>query len=85
MGWQQALTTLGPLDWFVAGFATAVSLLGMLLPRIGNFIGRLVLGEDPLVQRWQQARAARKQRIAEAKAARRARGKKADKKPDTNP
>ncbi|MBM4346118.1 MAG: hypothetical protein FJ100_22320 [Deltaproteobacteria bacterium] len=69
----------------MAGFATAVSLLGMLLPRIGNFIGRLVLGEDPLLQRWQLARAARRERLAQAKAARRARGKKADKKPENGP
>lgn len=64
MGWYESVAGVGPLDLFVVGIATAVSLLGMLLPKIGNFIGRLVLGEDPLLQRWQQARSARRERIA---------------------
>lgn len=82
-GWQAALTHLSRLDLFVAGLATFVSLAGLMLPRFGNFIGRLVLGEDPLLQRWQAARTARRAQLAAAKAAKKSarQGKKAGKEP----
>ena len=68
----ETLAALSPIDWFVVGLATTVSLIGMLLPRIGNFIGRAVLGEDPLLQKWQQARLARKARVLADRQAKRA-------------
>ena len=64
------ILALQPIDWFVVGLTTAVSLLGMLLPKIGNLLGRLFLGEDPLLERWKHARAERKARIAAKKVAR---------------
>lgn len=64
------LRNLTALDWTVVAIATAVSLLGALLPRIGNLLGRLFLGEDPLVARWKILSAARR---SEAKVQRLAR------------
>jgi hypothetical protein len=64
------LRNLTALDWLVVAIATSVSLLGALLPRIGNLLGRLFLGEDPLVARWKILSAARR---SEAKVQRLAR------------
>jgi hypothetical protein len=72
MSLSQEILSLRPLDWFVVGLTTAVTLLGMLLPKIGNLIGRLLLGEDPLLVRWKTAREARKAHRAHRKAARQA-------------
>jgi len=66
------LGAMTALDWFVATGAAAACLFGLLLPRIGNFIGRAVLGEDPLLQRWREARAARRALAIEQRLARRA-------------
>lgn len=63
MSVYDTMAGLSAIDWFVVCLATTVSLIGMLLPRIGNFIGRAVLGEDPLLRKWQQARLARKARL----------------------
>lgn len=55
-----AIANLSALDWFVVALTVVVSLLGMLLPKLGNLLGRLFLGEDPLLERWKHARADRK-------------------------
>lgn len=64
--WQD-LQQLTPLDWAVVGIATAVSLLGALLPLLGNLLGRLVVGEDPLLARWKLLAATRRARIRQAR------------------
>lgn len=51
------------VEWAVFALATAVCLLGSLLPKLGNLLGRLFLGEDPLLARWKQARAERRERV----------------------
>lgn len=61
---------LTPLDWAVVAIATSVSLLGALLPHIGNLLGRLFLGEDPLLARWKVLSAARRERTRAARLAR---------------
>jgi hypothetical protein len=55
-----AIANLSALDWFVVALTVVVSLLGMLLPKLGNLLGRLFLGEDPLLERWTHARADRR-------------------------
>ena len=66
----QELSQLTPIEWTVVTVSTAVCLLGSLLPKIGNLLGKLFLGEDPLLARWQAQRAQRK---ADASAERKAR------------
>ena len=51
------------VEWAVFALATSVCLLGSLLPKLGNLLGRLFLGEDPLLARWKQARAERRLRV----------------------
>lgn len=58
---QQIFTSMTGVEWAVVALATAVCLLGAVLPALGNLLGRLFLGEDPLLARWKQARQARKQ------------------------
>lgn len=71
------LRQLTPIEWAVVAIATAICLTGALLPRIGNLLGRLFLGEDPLLARWAHARAERKARLhAERLAKREARRQK---------
>lgn len=72
MGVVQELLQLSAIDWFVVGLATFTCLVGALLPRFGNFIGRLMLGEDPLLAKWQLARRQRRERGLELKAQRKA-------------
>lgn len=60
MGVVQELLQLSLIDWFVVGLATFTCLVGALLPRIGNLLGRLFLGEDPLLARWRQQRVERR-------------------------
>ena len=48
------------IEWAVVLVATAVCLLGAGLPMLGNLLGRLFLGEDPLLARWKQARQVRR-------------------------
>ena len=72
----QDLSQLTGIEWAVIALATVVCLLGSLLPMIGNLLGRLFLGEDPLLARWAQARLDRRraqQAKAEARRERRAR------------
>ncbi len=72
MGVVQELLQLSLIDWFVVGLATFTCLVGALLPRIGNLLGRLMLGEDPLLARWQAARKAKRERALHNKLARKA-------------
>lgn len=72
MGVVQELLQLSPIDWFVVGLATFTCLVGALLPRLGNLLGRLMLGEDPLLARWQAARKAKREKGLQIKAARKA-------------
>lgn len=72
MGVVQELLQLSPIDWFVVGLATFTCLVGALLPRIGNLLGRLMLGEDPLLARWQAARKIKRDRGLQLKLARKA-------------
>lgn len=72
MGVVQELLQLSAIDWFVVGLATFTCLVGALLPRIGNLLGRLMLGEDPLLTRWQAARKAKRERGLQMKLARKA-------------
>jgi hypothetical protein len=67
----ELLSQLTPVEWAVIGLATATCLLGALLPTIGNLLGRLFLGEDPLLARWAHARAERKARLIAARNAKR--------------
>ncbi len=70
-------------EWFLVGLTTTMCVIGLLLPNMGNLIGRAFLGEDPVVARWRrmrlerraierERRMARKAAKREAKAARRA-------------
>lgn len=72
MGVLRELLQLSAIDWFVVGLATFTCLVGALLPRFGNFIGRLMLGEDPLLAKWQLARVQRRERGLQLKAQRKA-------------
>ena len=65
------LLLLTPLEWTVVGLATACCLLGSLLPKIGNLLGRLFLGEYPLLARWQAARLVQRERAQAQRLARR--------------
>lgn len=56
------LFLLTPIEWTVVALATAICLLGSLLPKIGNLLGRLFLGEDPLLARWKAARLVQRER-----------------------
>ncbi len=56
----QELGELTSIEWAVVAVSTAICLLGSLLPKIGNLLGKLFLGEDPLLARWQAQRAVRK-------------------------
>lgn len=51
--------------------ATAVCLLGAVLPMLGNLLGRLFLGEDPLLARWKQTRKERRTATVAARLAKR--------------
>lgn len=68
---QASLNYLTGIEWTVVFLATAVCLLGAVLPTLGNLLGRLFLGEDPLLARWKQARAARKVATIAARQAKR--------------
>ena len=57
---QAIFTSMTGIEWAVVFLATAVCLLGAVLPMLGNLLGRLFLGEDPLLARWKQARQARR-------------------------
>lgn len=59
------------IEWAVVLITVAVCLLGAVLPTLGNLLGRLFLGEDPLLTRWRDARAARKEKAAGVRLARR--------------
>ena len=72
MGVVHELLQLSAIDWFVVGLATFTCLVGALLPRIGNLLGRLMLGEDPLLVRWQAARKAKREKGLQLKLARKA-------------
>ncbi len=56
------LSQLTPIEWAVVTLATAVTLLGSLLPKIGNLLGRVFLGEDPILARWTHARLERRRK-----------------------
>jgi hypothetical protein len=49
----------GP-EAFVVGLTMALCVIGLMLPKFGNAIGRSVLGEDPVVRRWRDAWASRR-------------------------
>jgi hypothetical protein len=66
------LSQVTPVEWAVIGLATSTCLLGALLPTIGNLLGRLFLGEDPLLARWAHARVERKAQLIAARNAKRA-------------
>lgn len=55
-----AIREMTSTEWAVVAVAMAICLLGSLLPRIGNLLGRLFLGEDPLLARWRQQRVERR-------------------------
>lgn len=74
----QFLAAMTATEWRVVIVATAICLLGSLLPTIGNLLGRLLLGEDPLLTRWRQQRLERKQ-LAQAARLERREAKKARK------
>lgn len=57
---SQFLRAMTETEWLVVAVAMAICLLGSLLPMIGNLLGRLLLGEDPLLARWRQQRLERK-------------------------
>ena len=59
------------VEWAVVVITIAVCLLGAVLPTLGNLLGRLFLGEDPLLARWRDARATRKAQALVARQARR--------------
>ncbi len=58
---QAIFSHMTGIEWAVVFLATAVCLLGAVLPMLGNLLGRLFLGEDPLLARWKQARQARRE------------------------
>ena len=65
------LTDMTWIEWAVVVWATAVCLLGAGLPMLGNLLGRLFLGEDPLLERWKLARQARRQTAVATRQAKR--------------
>lgn len=65
------LAQVTAVEWGVVGLATSTCLLGALLPAIGNLLGRLFLGEDPLLARWKAARAQRRIEVRAARQLRR--------------
>lgn len=64
-------TNLTGIEWAVVLIATAVCLLGAVLPMLGNLLGRLFLGEDPLLARWKQTRKERRTATVAARLANR--------------
>jgi hypothetical protein len=68
---RQFLGAMTAAEWGVVIVATAICLLGSLLPMIGNLLGRLLLGEDPLLARWRQQRLERKHHAQSARLERR--------------
>ncbi len=58
---KSLFTDMTGIEWAVVLLATAICLLGAVLPMLGNLLGRLFLGEDPLLARWKQARQLRRQ------------------------
>lgn len=71
----QELGELTSIEWAVVAVSTAICLLGSLLPKIGNLLGKLFLGEDPLLARWQAQRAVRKASAQQERKARKEAGK----------
>ncbi len=72
MQFTEFLSKVTPIEWAVVGIALGVCLLGSLLPHMGNLLGRLLLGEDPLLARWQVARQNRRQQALGQRQARKA-------------
>jgi hypothetical protein len=68
---QAILSNMTAIEWAVVCIATAVCLLGAVLPMLGNLLGRLFLGEDPLLARWKQARQVRRADTIAARQAKR--------------
>lgn len=68
---QTIFQNLTALEWTVVAVTTAVCLLGAVLPALGNLLGRLFLGEDPLLARWKQARQVRRTATLAARLAKR--------------
>ncbi len=68
---KELFTNLTGIEWAVVLIATAVCLLGAVLPMLGNLLGRLFLGEDPLLARWKQARKDRRTATIAARQAKR--------------
>ncbi len=64
-------TDMTGIEWAVVLLATAICLLGAVLPTLGNLLGRLFLGEDPLLARWKQARQVRRTATLAARQAKR--------------
>lgn len=64
-------------EWLLFAVATVLCVGGLLLPKVGNMLGRAFLGEDPAVRswrgRWQARRQMRRQMRAERKAEKRRR------------
>lgn len=71
------LLRMSRAEAFVVVLTMLLCVGGLLLPRLGNAIGRAMLGEDPAVRRWRDAwarrRAERRQERQARKAAKRAR------------
>ncbi len=72
----ELLDMTGP-EWFLVGLTAVLCVIGLLLPRFGNQIGKAVMGEDPAVVSWRSAwaqrRAQRRSERSAKNAARRAR------------
>ncbi len=68
---QAIFSNMTGIEWTVVFLTTAVCLLGAVLPMLGNLLGRLFLGEDPLLARWKQARQVRRTATIAARQAKR--------------
>ncbi len=59
-------------EWLLAALATVLCVGGLLLPKAGNLLGQLFMGEDPAVLRWRRKRAEMRDRRREQRLARKA-------------
>ncbi len=69
-------------ELFIVGLTMVLCVVGLLLPRFGNQIGKAVMGEDPEVTGWRAAWATRRTQRRQERAARKsaARARKAARK-----
>ena len=66
------LLNMTGVELFLVALTCVLCVIGLLLPKFGNQIGKAVLGEDPEVVTWRQAWATRRKLRRTQRAERRA-------------